>query len=146
GDRLLRQLQDIGDDGLDHPGQGLDLMGEFEKGFGGDGQWSSAESGRRKPRVVKQPPIATQVRGPTFGASQDVGFYTCGQGDGRMWFLNGGRILSRLSRTPSEAWGVRDGIAPDVVAGRRRFRRSRVRDPGSRCRLPRSRSAGSAVS
>ncbi|RWW59663.1 hypothetical protein BHE74_00033385 [Ensete ventricosum] len=60
GDRLLRQLQDIGDDGLDHPGQGLDLMGEFEKGFGGDGRWSSAESGRRKPRVVKQPPIATQ--------------------------------------------------------------------------------------
>ncbi|RZS10643.1 hypothetical protein BHM03_00041894 [Ensete ventricosum] len=60
GDRLLRQLQDVGDDGLDHPGQGLDLMGEFEKGFGGDGRWSSAESGRRKPRVVKQPPIATQ--------------------------------------------------------------------------------------
>ncbi|RZR81029.1 hypothetical protein BHM03_00007176, partial [Ensete ventricosum] len=43
---------------------------------------------------------------------------------GHTWFLNGGRILDRLGRTPSEAWDIRDSIAPNDAAGRHRLSRS----------------------
>ncbi|RZS07587.1 hypothetical protein BHM03_00038446 [Ensete ventricosum] len=51
---------------LDHPGQGLDLISESKKGFGRDGWWSSTKSMGRKPRVIKQPLVAT--RGERRGA------------------------------------------------------------------------------
>ncbi|RWV89828.1 hypothetical protein GW17_00048007 [Ensete ventricosum] len=51
---------------LDHPGQGLNLISESKKGFGGDGWWSSTKSMGRKPRVIKQPLVAT--RGERRGA------------------------------------------------------------------------------
>ncbi|RWW60769.1 hypothetical protein BHE74_00032212 [Ensete ventricosum] len=34
-----------------------------------------------------------------------------------MWFLNGSRILDRLGRMPSEAWGVMDGALHMLLLG-----------------------------
>ncbi|RZR74117.1 hypothetical protein BHM03_00032214 [Ensete ventricosum] len=58
----LGQLRDVGDIGLDHPGQRWDLLGETEKGLGRhDGRPEARRDGREpgvrgsKPRVVEQP-------------------------------------------------------------------------------------------
>ncbi|RWW11156.1 hypothetical protein GW17_00025261 [Ensete ventricosum] len=62
--RRLGQLRDVGDNGLDHPSQRSDLLGEIEKRLGchagrPEARRDGRESGVRgsKPRVVEQPPV-----------------------------------------------------------------------------------------
>ncbi|RZR72590.1 hypothetical protein BHM03_00014822 [Ensete ventricosum] len=62
--RCLGQLRDAGDNGLDHPSQRSDLLGEIEKSFGCyDGRPEARRDGREsgilgsKPRVIEQPPV-----------------------------------------------------------------------------------------
>ncbi|RZS03203.1 hypothetical protein BHM03_00033349, partial [Ensete ventricosum] len=60
----LGQLRDVGDNGLDHPNQRSDLLGETEEHLSRhDGRPEAWRNGREpgvwgsKPRVVEQPPV-----------------------------------------------------------------------------------------
>ncbi|RRT32780.1 hypothetical protein B296_00050342 [Ensete ventricosum] len=62
--RCLSQLRDVGDNGLDHPGQHSDLLGETEECLSRhDGRPKAWRDGRdpgvrgSRPRVAEQPPV-----------------------------------------------------------------------------------------
>ncbi|RWV82162.1 hypothetical protein GW17_00056367 [Ensete ventricosum] len=58
GRHWLHELRNIRDDGLHHPGQCLDLMGEVEEGLGSDNKCLGICYRGGESRVVKQPPVA----------------------------------------------------------------------------------------
>ncbi|RWV86306.1 hypothetical protein BHE74_00038591 [Ensete ventricosum] len=67
--RRLRQLRDVGDNGLDHPSQSSDLLGETKKCLGShDGRPEALRGGREseiqgsKSRVIEQPPVTIRCR------------------------------------------------------------------------------------
>ncbi|RZR97467.1 hypothetical protein BHM03_00026651 [Ensete ventricosum] len=65
--RCLGQLRDVGDNGLDHPGQRSDLLGETDERLNRhDGRPEAWRNGREprvwgsKPQVIEQPPVTIQ--------------------------------------------------------------------------------------
>ncbi|RWV97642.1 hypothetical protein GW17_00039557 [Ensete ventricosum] len=59
---ILCQLGNVGDDGLDHPCQRLDLLGEIEECLGRNDKRLEVRYWRSESRVVKQSPVAIWCR------------------------------------------------------------------------------------